>query len=145
MNVYFIRYLWNELCVLYPQAFARGYKTHNSFYKYRMKWTFISDPICTLNLFNTIKFEFCTLSGWCLHNWRCFVQRPRHAAWQFMWPMHSRDQSVCMDLRYQLIRSLWVFLSQKCNYTFRKKMQICIQLVLSVWLPDFCQVIYRAQ
>ena len=43
MNFHFIRYLWNELCVLYPEPLARGYKTHNEFHKYCMKWKFISD------------------------------------------------------------------------------------------------------
>ena len=32
-----------RVCVLYPEPLARGYKTHNEFHKYRMKWKFISD------------------------------------------------------------------------------------------------------
>ena len=47
MNFHFIRYLWNELRVLYPLTKGSGYKTRNSFHKYHMKWKFISDPICT--------------------------------------------------------------------------------------------------
>ena len=43
MNFHFIQYLWNELSVLYPRAFGGGYKTHNEFHKYHMKWKFISD------------------------------------------------------------------------------------------------------
>ena len=48
----FISYSIYEMsCVFYiPEPLARGYKTHNSFHKYRMKWKFIkwkfiSDPI----------------------------------------------------------------------------------------------------
>ena len=44
MNFHFIRYLWNELCVfISPSLWRGGYKTHNEFHKYRMKWKFISD------------------------------------------------------------------------------------------------------
>ena len=43
----FISYgIYETRCVFYiPSLKARGYKTHNSFHKYRMKWKFISDPI----------------------------------------------------------------------------------------------------
>ena len=43
----FISYgIYETRCVFYiPSPKARGYKTHNSFHKYRMKWKFISDPI----------------------------------------------------------------------------------------------------
>ena len=38
--------IYETRCVFYiPSPKARGYKTHNSFHKYRMKWKFISDPI----------------------------------------------------------------------------------------------------
>ena len=45
MKILFIQYLWNSLCVFHALARARGYKTHNSFHKYHMKWKFISDPL----------------------------------------------------------------------------------------------------
>ena len=32
-----------RVCVSYPEPLARGYKTHNEFHKYRMKWKCISD------------------------------------------------------------------------------------------------------
>ena len=43
----FISYgIYETSCVFYiPSPKARGYKTHNSFHKYCMKWKFISDPI----------------------------------------------------------------------------------------------------
>ena len=43
----FISYgIYETRCVFYiPPPKAQGYKTHNSFHKYRMKWKFISDPI----------------------------------------------------------------------------------------------------
>ena len=43
----FISYsIYETRCVFsIPSPEARGYKTHNSFHKYRMKWKFISDPI----------------------------------------------------------------------------------------------------
>ena len=43
----FIPYsIYDTSCAFYfPSPEARGYKTHNSFHKYRMKWKFISDPI----------------------------------------------------------------------------------------------------
>ena len=55
-NYHVIKRIWNEfsfhtvfmklvVCVYIPSPKARGYKTHNSFHKYRMKWKFISDPI----------------------------------------------------------------------------------------------------
>ena len=31
------------VCFYIPEPLARGYKTHNEFHKYRMKWKFISD------------------------------------------------------------------------------------------------------
>ena len=31
------------VCFYIPKPLARGYKTHNEFHKYRMKWKFISD------------------------------------------------------------------------------------------------------
>ena len=48
--------IWNEfsfhtvfmkrvVCFYIPEPLARGYKTHNEFHKYRMKWKFISDSI----------------------------------------------------------------------------------------------------
>ena len=41
--------IYETPCVFYiPLPKARGYKTQNSFHKYRMKWKFISDPICKL-------------------------------------------------------------------------------------------------
>ena len=51
LNIYRI---WNEfsfhtvfmkrvVCFYIPEPLARGYKTHNEFHKYRMKWKFISD------------------------------------------------------------------------------------------------------
>ena len=45
----FISYsIYETHCVFYiPSPKARGYKTYNSFHKYRMKWKFISDPIYT--------------------------------------------------------------------------------------------------
>ena len=44
MNFHFIRFLWNELCVLYPREFDKGLQCikHIEFYKYRMKWEFMS-------------------------------------------------------------------------------------------------------
>ena len=46
----FISYdIYETRCVFYiPSPNALGYKTHNSFHKYRMKWKFISDPIFIL-------------------------------------------------------------------------------------------------
>ena len=43
----FISYgIYETRCVFYiPSPKARGYKTHNLFHKYRMKWKFISDLI----------------------------------------------------------------------------------------------------
>ena len=43
----FITYgIYETSCVFYiPSPKARGYKTHNLFHKYRMKWKFILDPI----------------------------------------------------------------------------------------------------
>ena len=45
----FISYsIYGTCCVFYISSpNARGYKTHNLFHKYRMKWNLISDPICT--------------------------------------------------------------------------------------------------
>ena len=31
------------VCFYIPEPLGRGYKTHNEFHKYRMKWKFISD------------------------------------------------------------------------------------------------------
>ena len=31
------------VCFYIPEPLARGYKTHNEFHNYRMKWKFISD------------------------------------------------------------------------------------------------------
>ena len=31
------------VCFYIPEPLARGYKTHNEFHKYRMKWKLISD------------------------------------------------------------------------------------------------------
>ena len=31
------------VCSYIPEPLARGFKTHNEFHKYRMKWKFISD------------------------------------------------------------------------------------------------------
>ena len=47
----FISYgIYETRCVFYiPSPKALGYKTHDSFHKYRMKWKFISDPIYIFN------------------------------------------------------------------------------------------------
>ena len=48
--------IWNEfsfhtvfmkrvVCFYISEPLARGYKTHNEFHKYRMKWKFISDSL----------------------------------------------------------------------------------------------------
>ena len=55
----FISYsIYETSCVFYiPKPKARGYKTQNSFHKYRMKWKFISDPIfCILIRIKQIHF-----------------------------------------------------------------------------------------
>ena len=66
MNFHFIRYLWNKLCVLYPEPLAMGYtsKTRNEFHRYLIKWKFISDSfyymiILKISIFHekTVYFE----------------------------------------------------------------------------------------
>ena len=47
------------VCFYIPEPFARGYKTHNEFHKYRMKWKFISDSFYhMLNPQKREKIEF---------------------------------------------------------------------------------------
>ena len=41
------------VCFYIPEPLARGYKTHNEFHKYRMKWKFISDSF--YHMFNSQK------------------------------------------------------------------------------------------
>ena len=58
----FISYgIYETRCVFYiPSPKARGYKTHNSFHKYRIKWKYseiISDPI----LIRTRQINWCSL------------------------------------------------------------------------------------
>ena len=51
--------IYETRCMFYiPSPQARGYKTHNSFHKYRMKWKFISDPIY-LQIFKANKHVIC--------------------------------------------------------------------------------------
>ena len=55
-----------------PSPKARGYETHNSFHKYRMKWKFISDPIymkwmsfcCLTNIYWSNRFCCLTNVYW---------------------------------------------------------------------------------
>ena len=69
MNFHFIRYLWNSLRISYPLARGSGYKTHNSFHKYRMKWKFISDPIYMTSLLLTFAVP--------IHEFSAFLFRKR--------------------------------------------------------------------
>ena len=77
----FISYgIYETRCVFYiPSPKARGYKIHNSFHKYRMKWKFISDPIfiqsCSWNFYSIIVFD------WNEHTWflrlACMIVVPK--------------------------------------------------------------------
>ena len=43
MNFHFTVFMKQVVCFISPKPLARGYKTHNKFHKYHMKWKFISD------------------------------------------------------------------------------------------------------
>ena len=44
-----------ETCYI---SLARGHKTHKLFHKYRMKWKFISDPLCKSTVFEILIFTW---------------------------------------------------------------------------------------
>ena len=130
-----IERIWNEfsfhtvfmklvVCFYIPSPKARGYKTHNSFHKYRMKWKFISDPIYTFyfNWVNDLKINESTvlLSG-PLQNLNTFSFRwtsmsKKEAPWfwnYFIW-LRITDEGSVPDMRIWSIlliqsKSLFIF------------------------------------
>ena len=109
-----------------PSPEARGYKTHNSFHKYRMKWKFISDPIyITTQSVASPRTQHCQ---WCPPPFHFRLSQSSLDAWISSWQYfrgfcrkslpadsrHSNGYELCPSSR----RHLSVFIRSGCHRVF---------------------------
>ena len=114
----FISYgIYETRCVFYiPSPVARGYKTHNSFHKYRMKWKFISDPIYMTSILLTFAVPIHEFSTFFVEKEGHYLSRgipshfimPRTFHMSYLWQLYCLS-GMSLYAHLSLAQSIWRF------------------------------------